>query len=420
MIYFQKFTLSNGLRLLVHEDKSTPLVAVNTLYDVGSRDENPERTGFAHLFEHLMFGGSKHIKKFDEIVQYAGGDNNAFTSYDITNFYITLPSQNLETAFWLESDRMLALNINKKTLSTQQKVVVEEFKETTLDEPYGDVWHHLGPMLWEKHPYQTPIIGKKPEHIAQATLQDVKDFYRKYYCPNNAIIAVSGNINIAEVLQKVEKWFGEIPRGETPPRQLPLETPQTAQKRKTVAGNVPVPMIYMTFHSPERTSPIYAASDVLTDILSNGSSSRLYRRLLKEKRLFSEIDCYVLGLIDPSAIVIEGKPAEGVSLETAEAAIWDELEMLRNELISDEELQRHKNRVESQQAFSALGAMHKALNLSLYELLGNPDLINTEIEQYLSLTPAQLQTVAQSIFAAENACILHYLPKNEKVETNNK
>ena len=418
MIHFQKFTLPNGLRLLVHEDKSTPLVAVNTLYDVGSRDENPERTGFAHLFEHLMFGGSKHIKKFDDIVQHAGGESNAFTSFDITNFYITLPAQNLETAFWLESDRMLALNINKKTLSTQQKVVVEEFKETTLDEPYGDVWHHLSPMLWEKHPYKTPIIGEKPEHIAEATLDDVKSFYKKYYCPNNAIITVSGNVNAQEVLAQVEKWFGEIPKGETPTRKMPEETPQTAQKRKTLDGNVPIAMLYMTFHAPARTSPDYAASDVLTDILANGTSSRLYRRLLKEKRIFSEIDCYVLGLIDPSAIVIEGKPTEGVTLETAEAAVWEELEALKNTVISDNELQKHKNRLESQQAFSALGALHKALNLAFYELLGDPERINTEIEQYLSLTPQYLHQVANEIFTVEKSCILHYLPKTEKVLTN--
>lgn len=418
MIHFQKFTLPNGLRLLVHEDKSTPLVAVNTLYDVGSRDENPERTGFAHLFEHLMFGGSKHIKKFDDIVQHAGGESNAFTSFDVTNFYITLPAQNLETAFWLESDRMLALNINKKTLSTQQKVVVEEFKETTLDEPYGDVWHHLNPMLWEKHPYKTPIIGEKPEHIAEATLDDVKSFYKKYYCPNNAIITVAGNVNAQEVLAQVEKWFGEIPKGETPTRKLPEETPQTAQKRKTLDGNVPIAMLYMTFHAPARTSPDYAASDVLTDILANGTSSRLYRRLLKEKRIFSEIDCYVLGLIDPSAIVIEGKPAEGVTLETAEAAVWEELEALKNTVISDNELQKHKNRLESQQAFSALGALHKALNLAFYELLGEPERINTEIEQYLSLTPQYLHQVANEIFTVEKSCILHYLPKTEKVLTN--
>ncbi len=415
MIHFQKFILSNGLRLLVHEDESTPLVAVNTLYDVGSRDENPERTGFAHLFEHLMFGGSKHIKKFDEIVQHAGGESNAFTSFDVTNFYITLPAQNIETAFWLESDRMLALSINKKTLSTQQKVVVEEFKETTLDEPYGDVWHHLNPMLWEKHPYKTPIIGEKPEHIAEATLDDVKNFYKKYYCPNNAIITVAGNVKVAEVLSLVEKWFGDIPKGETPPRNLPQETPQTAQKRKNLEGSVPVPMLYMTFHSPARLAPDYAASDVLTDILSNGTSSRLYRRLLKEKRIFSEIDCYVLGLVDPSAVVIEGKPAENVTLEMAESAVWEELENLKKEFITDEELQKHKNRLESQQAFSALGALHKALNLAFYELLGEPERINTEIEQYLALTPQYLHQVANEIFMKEKSCILHYLPKSEKV-----
>ncbi|MFM2269610.1 MAG: hypothetical protein RL757_3051 [Bacteroidota bacterium] len=414
MIEFEKFELTNGLSVVLHSDPSTPLVAVNVLYNVGSRDEEAGRTGFAHLFEHLMFGGSKHAKKFDEVVQGAGGESNAFTNYDFTNYYITLPAQNLETALWLESDRMKNLAINKKSLSTQQKVVVEEFKETTLDEPYGDVWHHLNPMIWKNHPYKTPIIGEVPEHIGAANLDDVKNFYKKHYCPNNAILTIAGNIDMKATQALIEKWFGDIPKGDTPPRQLQAETPPNGQLRKTLTANVPVETIFMAFRAPGRGEADYAASDLLTDILSSGSSSRFYRKLLKEQRLFTEIDCYVMGLLDPSAIIVEGKPSEGVSLEAAEAAIWEELSRICETLVPMEELQKHKNRCESQQAFSAINAMHKAINLSFYELLGDANRVNTEVENYLRITPEDLSRVAKDIFRPENSCVLTYLPKKEK------
>jgi zinc protease len=415
MIEFKRVVLENGLRVLVHEDNSTPVVAVNLLYDVGSRDENPERTGFAHLFEHLMFSGSKNAKEFDTFIQQAGGESNAFTNTDMTNFYATVPAENLETLLWLESDRMLALNINNKALNTQRKVVVEEFKETTLDEPYGDVWHHLSDMVYKKHPYRWPVIGLEPRHIEEATLADVKDFYEKHYTPNNAILVITGNLekagNTEGVIRKVEKWFGNIPKGNVPTRNLPKEPQQKKSIRKIVEANVPVEAIYLAFRSPDRLDKAYYATDLLTDILSSGSSSRFYRRLLKEKRLFSEIDCYLTGSIDPGIILIEGKNTEGVTLEAAEEAIWAELETLKHELVSETELQKLKNKIESQQAFGDAGALNKAMNLAYYELIGNANLINEEAKKYNVITVEDIQKAAQKMFRKENSSVLIYKPK---------
>jgi zinc protease len=415
MIEFKRVVLENGLRVLVHEDNSTPVVAVNLLYDVGSRDENPERTGFAHLFEHLMFSGSKNAKEFDTFIQQAGGESNAFTNTDMTNFYATVPAENLETLLWLESDRMLALNINNKALNTQRKVVVEEFKETTLDEPYGDVWHHLSDMVYKKHPYRWPVIGLEPRHIEEATLIDVKDFYKKHYTPNNAIIVVTGNLekagNTEGVIRKVEKWFGDIPKGDVPSRNLPKEPQQKKSVRKIVEANVPVEALYLAFRSPDRLDKEYYATDLLTDILSSGSSSRFYRRLLKEKRLFSEIDCYLTGSIDPGIILIEGKNTEGVTLEAAEEAIWAELETLKHELVSETELQKLKNKIESQQAFGDAGALNKAMNIAYFELIGNANLINEEAGKYNVITAEDIQKAAQTMFKKENSSVLIYKPK---------
>jgi zinc protease len=330
MIDFQRYILSNGLRVIVHEDNSTPLIAVNLLYDVGSRDENPNRTGFAHLFEHLMFAGSKNAPDFDMPIQQAGGENNAFTNTDMTNFYATVPAENLETLLWLESDRMLALNINARSFNVQRKVVVEEFKETTLNEPYGDMWHYLSAMSYKEHPYRWPVIGLEPSHIAEATLPDVKNFYKKYYVPNNAILVIAGNLkkcgNTEGVREKVEKWFGSIPKTELPPRHLIQEALQKEERRTVLDANVPLDALFMAFHAPARNDADYYAVDLLTDVLSNGSSSRFYRRLLKDKRSVSEIDCSQAGYLDPSLVIIDAKPTEGLSLEAIETEIWAELE----------------------------------------------------------------------------------------------
>ena len=415
MIDFQRFILNNGLRVIVHEDNSTPLVAVNLLYDVGSRDENPTRTGFAHLFEHLMFAGSANVPDFDQPIQHAGGENNAFTNNDMTNFYASVPAENLETLLWIESDRMLALSINARTFKVQRKVVVEEFNETTLDEPYGDMWHLMSEMVYKVHPYRWPVIGLEPKHIEEANLTEVKDFYKKFYVPNNAILVVAGNLEkcggTEGVVQRIENWFGNILKGAVPPRELPLEPRQTSQIRKIVESNVPLEALYIAFRSPARRDDDYYAVDLLTDVLSNGSSSRFYRRLLKEQRLFSEIDCFQIGNIDPSVIIIEGKPSEGTSLEKAEAAIWDELELLKNDLIAENELQKLKNKIESQQAFGDAGALNKAMNLAYYELLGDANLINTEINNYNKVSAQDIQRVAKEIFTKENSAVLFYKPK---------
>ena len=415
MIDFQRFILNNGLRVLVHEDLATPLVAVNLLYDVGSRDENPERTGFAHLFEHLMFGGSKNAPDFDAPIQSAGGENNAFTNNDMTNFYATVPAENLETLLWLESDRMLALKVNKTALKTQRKVVVEEFKETTLNEPYGDVWHHLGDMTYKVHPYRWPVIGLVPQHVEDATLADVQDFYKRFYVPNNAILVISGNfqkVGGTEGVQRmVEKWFDNVPKGDITTRRLPQEPPQTAAVRRTVEAAVPLDALYLAFHAPARIDPDYYALDLMTDILASGASSRFYQKLVKKDRIFTELDCYQTGYLDPGLIVIEGKPTEGVTLEAAEAAIWAELAVLKSEPIADVELQKLKNRAESQQVFGDVGAANKAMNLAFYELIGDANLINTEIDRYNSVEIKDIQRVANDIFRTDNSTLLFYKAK---------
>ncbi|MEM9888757.1 MAG: pitrilysin family protein [Bacteroidota bacterium] len=411
MIKYHKFELENGLRIVVHEDHSTPMAAVNILYDVGSRDESPEKTGFAHLFEHLMFGGSANIPEFDEPIQNAGGENNAFTNSDITNFYDILPAQNIETAFWLESDRMLSLNFDEQVLETQRKVVVEEFKETCLNQPYGDVWHHLSDMVYKSHPYRWPTIGKVPKHVEDASMEDVRDFYYKYYRPNNAILTVSGNVKVEEIRALAEKWFSEIPVGTVPERRLPKELLQETARNIEVEAAVPLDAIYLAFPMPERLHPDYYAVDLLSDILCNGRSSRLYQRLLKKRQLFSQIDCYVSGSIDPGVLIVEGKPAEGVQLEVAEAAIWEELDALVGHGIAEQELQKVKNRVESTLVFSEASILNKAINLSFFEALGNIERINEEAQLYQQVNTSDLIRVAKEILQRKRCSTLKYRAK---------
>ena len=408
MISFSQFELDNGLKVIVHEDHSTPMVALNVLYNVGARDESPDKTGFAHLFEHLMFGGSANILNFDEPIQRAGGDNNAFTNNDVTNFYTVLPSENIETAFWLESDRMLSLNFNKENLEIQRKVVLEEFKETCLNQPYGDVWHHISDMAFKVHPYRWPTIGKVPQHVEQATLKDVKDFFYKYYRPNNAIIAVSGNVKEQVIKKLIKKWFGAIPKGKIPLRNIPQEPPQKRLEQRINHAKVPINALYLAFHIPGRLDQNYYATDLLSDILCNGASARLYRKLLKEQRLFNHIDAYITGSIDPGLLIIEGKPAKNVSLEQAEAAIWQELELLKKVTIPDAELLKYKNKVESTLVFSEMNILNKAINLAFFELLGDIDLINKEKEIYQKITVKDIHRIANAILTQENCSELYY------------
>ncbi len=412
MVKYEKFTLENGLRVLVHEDHSTPMAVVNTLYDVGARDENPEQTGFAHLFEHLMFGGSVNIPEYDKPLQLVGGENNAFTSNDITNYYITLPSVNIETAFWLESDRMLSLAFNEKSLEVQRNVVCEEFKQRYLNQPYGDVWLKLRPLAYTSHPYRWATIGKELSHIENARMEDVKAFFEKHYNPRNAILVVAGNVRTEEVKQLAQKWFEGIPGGTPYLRNLPAEPEQNAIKRELVYGEVPSDSVYIAFHMAARTDQEYYVADLVSDLLSRGQSSRLYRRLLKEKELFSEINAYVTGSIDPGLFVVEGKPLPGVSTEAAEEAIWLELQQMASENVLDYELEKVKNKIESTMVFSEMSALNKAMNLAFFELLGDPDQINTETERYLAVTADDIRLLSAKMFRKENSSTLIYLAQN--------
>jgi zinc protease len=408
MIQVNRYTLANGLRIVHNEDDSTQMVALNLLYDVGARDEDPSHTGFAHLFEHLMFGGSLHIPDYDTPVQNAGGENNAWTNNDITNYYITLPHQNVETGFWLESDRMLSLDFSPKSLEVQRQVVIEEFKQRNLNQPYGDASHLLRELAYESHPYRWPTIGKEIAHIAQATLEEVKDFFFRFYAPNNAILAVTGHISFEETIRLAEKWFGPIPARNIPPRQLPAEKPQTAVRRKTVERKVPVDAIYMAFHMSNRMHPDYYVYDMITDILSNGRSSRFIQSLVQEQKLFTSIDAYISGSLDEGLLHVTGKPVEGVSLEQAEEAIWKELEKMKTVPVSEQELEKVKNRYESEQIFNNINYLNVATNLAFFELTGKAEDINEEVGKYRAVTAEQIQATSARCFVPENCSILYY------------
>ena len=408
MIQVNRYTLANGLRIVHNEDDSTQMVALNLLYDVGARDEDPSHTGFAHLFEHLMFGGSLHIPDYDTPVQNAGGENNAWTNNDITNYYITLPHQNVETGFWLESDRMLSLDFSPKSLEVQRQVVIEEFKQRNLNQPYGDASHLLRELAYESHPYRWPTIGKEIAHIAQATLEEVKDFFYRFYAPNNAILAVTGHISFEETIRLAEKWFGPIPARNISPRQLPTEKPQTAVRRKTVERKVPVDAIYMAFHMSNRMHPDYYVYDMITDILSNGRSSRFIQSLVQEQKLFTSIDAYISGSLDEGLLHITGKPVEGVSLEQAEEAIWKELEKMKTVPVSEQELEKVKNRYESEQIFNNINYLNVATNLAFFELTGKAEDINEEVGKYRAVTTEQIQATSARCFVPENCSILYY------------
>ena len=384
------------------------MVALNLLYDVGARDEDPSHTGFAHLFEHLMFGGSLHIPDYDTPVQNAGGENNAWTNNDITNYYITLPHQNVETGFWLESDRMLSLDFSPKSLEVQRQVVIEEFKQRNLNQPYGDASHLLRELAYEAHPYRWPTIGKEIAHIAQATLEEVKDFFFRFYAPNNAILAVTGHISFEETVRLAEKWFGPIPARNISPRQLPAEKPQTAVRRKTVERKVPVDAIYMAFHMSNRMHPDYYVYDMITDILSNGRSSRFIQSLVQEQKLFTSIDAYISGSLDEGLLHVTGKPVEGVSLEQAEEAIWKELEKMKTVPVSEQELEKVKNRYESEQIFNNINYLNVATNLAFFELTGKAEDINEEVGKYRAVTAEQIQATSARCFVPENCSILYY------------
>ncbi len=409
MVNFEKFELENGLRVIVHKDATTPIVALNILYDVGARDEDPEKTGFAHLFEHLMFGGSINIPKYDTPLENAGGENNAFTNNDITNYYLTIPRQNLELAFWLESDRMLDLAFSEKSLEVQRNVVIEEFRQSYLNQPYGDVWLLLRPMAYKVHPYRWSTIGKEVAHIEHATMEDVRAFYGRFYNPNNAILTVAGNVTTEEVKDLATKWFGPIPSGPSLRRMLPGEPRQEEARSLTVERPVPFDAIYKAYHMCARNDADYHTTDLVSDILSNGNSSRLYNRLVKEEKLFSDLHAYITGDIDKGLFIFSGKLVKGVAMEKAEAALNREIDHIRTQPVTDDELTKVKNKIESNLEFSEISVLNRAMNLSYSELLGDAGFINAEKKKYAAVTREGILAVASEVFRPENCSTLYYL-----------
>jgi predicted Zn-dependent peptidase len=412
MIQFERFQLENGLKVLVHKDPSTPMAVVDILYDVGARDEDPARTGFAHLFEHLMFGGSVNIPDYDEPLQRAGGENNAYTTNDLTNYYCQLPTDNLETAFWLESDRMLSLAFGEKSLDVQRKVVSEEFKEHYLNKPYGDAWHLLREMAYTQHPYRWMTIGKELKHIDEAKLEDVKSFFLKHYTPANAIMVVAGNVETPQVKALAEKWFGGIPSGNKYVRDLPQEPLQTAERRMVVRKDVPLDALYKCWHMPARNEHGYYVTDLIVDILGGGTSSRLFQALVKEQKLFSNVECYHFGSLDKGLLAIEGKLVKGVKAEVAEAAIELVLDGMRQQPVEEKELQKVKNKSESLMAFEDMSVMNRASSIAMYELLGDADLMNTELDKYRAVTAESIVEQSRIIFDENNCRTMYYLSTN--------
>ena len=408
MIEYNTFQLDNGLQVIVHEDFSVENVVINVLYDVGSRDEDPSRTGLAHLFEHLMFGGSKHIPNYDGPLERVGGENNAFTSPDMTNYYLTIPAMNVETGFWLESDRMLSLAFDPQVLEVQRKVVIEEFKQRYLNQPYGDVWLKLRPLAYQKHPYLWPTIGKEISHIEKVTMEEVKSFFHRFYHPGNAILVVAGKIASSEAKALSEKWFGPIPAQDPYRRALPTEPVQTGKRTLEVEAKVPANALYKVFHMPGRFSEDYHAVDLLSDLLGRGKSSRLHQRLVKENPVFSAISAHSLGSIDPGLLVISGKLKNGSSPEQAEILVDEVLEELRHEPALEGELDKIKNQAESSMVFGEVEVLNRAMHLAFAALSGDPGLANTEIERIKAVSAEKIRAVAEKTFATDNSSALYY------------
>lgn len=409
-----RHTLANGLRIVHNEDTTTQMVAVNLLYNVGARHEDPEHTGYAHLLEHLMFEGSIHIPDYDTHVQLAGGENNAWTSNDFTNYYITLPKNNVETAFWLESDRMLGLALTAENVEIQKGVVIEEFKQCHLNRPYGDIQHLIRPMAYKVHPYRWPTIGICPEHIEQATLESVMHFYHQHYTPGNAILSVVGNISFDKVVRLSEKWFGPIADTSSRTSHILKETEprQSRIRRKTVYRDVPSHVLVMAFHMDDRKSPEYHICDLITDLLSAGHSSRFIQHLVHRDKLFTSIDAYIQGSMDAGLLYVNGRLSEGITLPQAEQAIWDELSNLKHIPVPDEELNKVRNRSESERTFNNINYLNRAINLAQMELIGQDRDLTEELQRYCSITTDDVRRTARKIFTKKNCSILYYKRKD--------
>ena len=411
MIKFEKFTLDNGLKVIFHKDVSTPMAVVNVLYNVGAKDENPGQTGFAHLFEHLMFGGSVNIPSYDEPLQVAGGENNAYTTNDITNYYLKLPKENLETGFWLESDRMLSLAFDENSLEVQRKVVCEEFKENYINKPYGDVWKYLRELCYKNHPYQWMTIGKQLSHIKDAKLQDVKNFFKKHYNPQNAILAVAGNTTLEEVERLAKKYFEPIASGEKYVRNIAEEPEQKETRRLTVEKDVPVSLIMKAYHIEDRQNPHYYTADIITEVLAGGKSARLYTELVKEKKLFSQVNCYHTGSVEKGLLVLMGNLVDDITPEEGEKAMDLVIKEFIEKGVTQEELDKVINKIESLMEFEDLSLTSRANNLAFYELLGDANKMNEEFENYKSVSADTVQEQAKHIFRKENENVLYYLAK---------
>ena len=408
MIPYSSFTLDNGLQVFVHEDHSVQIAVMNILYDVGSRDEQPDKTGFAHLFEHLMFGGSVNIPNYDEPLQLVGGENNAFTNTDITNYYLTVPAANIETGFWLESDRMLSLSFDPHVLDVQRKVVIEEFKQRYLNQPYGDVWLKLRPLVYTTHPYQWATIGKEISHIENATLHDVKDFFFTHYVPSNAILVVAGHVTLDQVKRLSEKWFGPIPAGKKPARKIQPEPMQVAKRKLQVKANVPANALYKVYHMPGRLDADFYTYDLLSDILSRGNSSRLYNTLVKEKEIFTSISSFTMGTIDPGLIIVNGRVKDGILLADAEGEVDKILSGVVSDGVTEQELQKAKNQALSTVEFGEVEVINRAMNLAFAALLGDAALVNKEEEKIQAVTLSGIHDRANEIFKEENSSVMFY------------
>lgn len=408
MIAYSEFTLDNGLRVIVHEDHTVQIAVMNILYDVGSRDEDENKTGFAHLFEHLMFGGSVNIPNYDEPLQRVGGENNAFTNTDITNYYLTVPAANIETGFWLESDRMLSLSFDPNVLEVQRKVVIEEFKQRYLNQPYGDVWLKLRPLVYQVHPYKWATIGKDISHIERATMDDVKEFFFSHYIPNNAVLVVAGNVTVDQVRRLAEKWFGPIPAGQKKKRVLQAEPAQTNKRQLVVEANVPANAFYKAYHMPGRFHSDYFAVDLLSDVLGRGQSSRLYNTLVKEKEIFTSLSSFVMGTLDPGLLAISGRVKDGISLEQAEVEVQQVVSGIVKNGVEQEELEKVKNQSQTTFEFDEVEVMNRAMNLAFASLSGDVGRVNQEREMMNEVTMHDIKRVAEQILTEENASVMHY------------
>ncbi len=414
MIKYTEHTLDNGLRVVVHRADRTEMAAVNILYCVGARNENPAKTGFAHLFEHLMFRGTRQVPDFDTPLHKASAENNAFTNNDYTDYYITLPRENVETALWLEADRMTGLDITAETLETEKRVVIEEYNQRYLNQPYGDQWMLLRAMTYKAHPYRWPTIGLTPDHVRNATLADVRAFYERWYNPANAILSVAADVDPDEIFRMAEKWFGDMPGGRKPSDAIPAEPVQTAPRRQEVERDVPATSLNIAFPMGDRTSRNYYACDILSDILAGGNSARLYQSLVKERKLFSSVNAYITGDLDPGLFILTGHLLPEVAVEDGERAMWDELRKLQNEPVGDYELEKVTNKFEAETIFGELNVMNKAMNLGFYDMLGDLPLINREVDIYRSYTSADLIEEGRATFTPERSSTLIYRMKSGK------